>query len=167
MSAAASGAGRRHRWAVSFADLLLLLLGFFILLQASGARRASMLSGLAGQFGGRPMAAGVDVRAADLFVSGEALLTPGGRARIAAIARHFAAEPGLEIRSHGSDPAHQRFDEWDLAAARLGAVARTLRADGMAGDRLRIRGLDQGEAGAEQGQHILIAPAPAGTKLAE
>ncbi|MCC4232840.1 hypothetical protein LL253_09065 [Sphingobium soli] len=33
---------RRNRWAISFADLLLLLLAFFVLLQASGSRRGAM-----------------------------------------------------------------------------------------------------------------------------
>lgn len=36
MSAPTTVAARRNRWAVSFADLLLLLLAFFVLLQASG-----------------------------------------------------------------------------------------------------------------------------------
>ena len=64
----------------------------------------------------------------------------------------------MEIRSQGADPRRQRFDEWDLAAARLGAVARALEAQGVARDRLLIRGLDQAEDQAGQGQWIRIAP---------
>ncbi|QGP79937.1 flagellar motor protein MotB [Sphingobium sp. CAP-1] len=159
MTIAAASAGRRNRWAVSFADLLLLLLAFFVLLQASGSRRDAMLAQVSRQFGGKPMAQGVELRAADLFVPGEALLTPAGRARLAAVARGFGKMTGgVEVRSHGSDLAHQRFDEWDLAAARLGAVARALRIDGIAQDRLLIRGLDQGEGHAGTGQMIRIAP---------
>jgi hypothetical protein len=74
------------------------------------------------------------------------------------VAKRFAQAPGgLEIRSEGSDRGQQRFDDWDLAAARLGAVARALRMDGIAQDRLRIRGLDQGDGRAGQGQLIHIA----------
>lgn len=158
MSAAPSLA-RRNRWAISFADLTLLLLAFFVLLQASGQRRDAMLAGLGRQFGGPAMRSGVELRAADLFTPGEAFLTTAGQQRLRQVARQFAREPGgLEVRSHGTDAAHRRFDDWDLAAARLGAVARALKAGGIAGDRLLIRGLDQGGARATEGQIIRIAP---------
>lgn len=160
---ASATAARRNRWAVSFADLLLLILAFFVLLQASGSRRDAMLSQVSQQFGGRAMRQGVALRAADLFVPGDALLSEAGRVRLAAVAQRFAREPGgLEIRSDGSDRGRQRFDDWDLAAARLGAVARALRLNGIAQDRLLIRGLDQGSGrpgtGQPQGQLIHIAP---------
>lgn len=156
---ASASTARRNRWAVSFADLLLLLLAFFVLLQASGSRRDAMLSQVSQQFGGRAMQRGVDLRAADLFVPGEALLSDAGRIRLSALAHRFLRETGsLQIRSEGSDRARQRFDDWDLAAARLGAVARALRAEGIAQDRLLIRGLDQGDGRAGQGQVIHIAP---------
>lgn len=163
LSASSSATARRNRWAVSFADLLLLLLAFFVLLQASGSRRDAMLSQVSQQFGGRPMQQGVDLRAADLFLPGEALLSDAGRARLSAVAKRFEHKSGgLEIRSDGSDRGRQRFDDWDLAAARLGAVARALRMDGIAQDRLRIRGLDQGDGRSArqsgQGQVIHIAP---------
>lgn len=158
--AASASAARRNRWAVSFADLLLLLLGFFVLLQASGGRRDALLSQVSQQFGGRPMAQGVELRAADLFVPGEAMLTADGSARLAAVARRFGKASGIELRSDGTDRAQHRFDEWDLAAARLGAVARALRAGGIAQDRLTIRGLDQAESESGKGQMIRIAPAP-------
>lgn len=154
---------RRNRWAVSFADLLLLLLAFFVLLQASGGRRDALLSQVSQQFGGRPMRQGVELRAADLFAPGDALLTEAGRLRLAAIARQFARDRGgVEIRSSGTDATRQRFDGWDLAAARLGAVARALKADGIAGDRLMIRGLDQADGRAVHGQVIHIAPGRSG-----
>lgn len=150
---------RRNRWAVSFADLLLLLLGFFVLLQASGARRDAMLAQISQQFGGRAMRQGIELRASELFVPGEALLTDAGRVRLSAIVRRFAQDAGtLEIRSEGSDHGRQRFDDWDLAAARLGAVARALRLGGIAQERLLIRGLDQTDGREGQGQHIHIAP---------
>ncbi|MEC3912145.1 flagellar motor protein MotB [Sphingobium sp. CR2-8] len=162
-SMAASASARRNRWAVSFADLLLLLLAFFVLLQASGSRRDAMLAQVSQQFGGRAMRQGIEIRAAELFVPGEALLSDAGRTRLSSVARRFVREPGgLEIRSDGSDHGRQRFDDWDLAAARLGAVARALRMQGIAQDRLHIRGLDQGGGRPRreqaQGQVIHIAP---------
>lgn len=154
MSAAAASA-RRNRWAVSFADLLLLLLGFFVLLQAGGQRRDAMLAEVRQQFGGRQMKPAVELRADALFQPGEALLTDSGKARLAAAVRGMAISPGrVEVHSLGTDPAHQRFDQWDLAAARLGAVARALEAQGIARDRLVIRGLDQSDALSGKGQII-------------
>lgn len=158
MSAASSQA-RRSRWAISFADLLLLLLGFFVLLQASGQKRDAMLAEVRQQFGGRAIRSGVELRAAELFLPGEAMLSEAGRARIARVAAELRTGQGsLEIRSQGTDPVHQRFDEWDLAAARLGAVARELKARGLAGSQFVIRGLDQLDGATGKGQVIRIAP---------
>lgn len=138
---------RRARWATSFADLALLLLGFFVLLQASGSRSSQIISGVGAQFGARPFAGSRSFAASSLFVPHEAMLTPAGQARIAAVAAGFARSDGIvEIASFGQDGATARFDAWDLAAARLGVVARALRTSGIAEDRLRIRGLDQAQA---------------------
>jgi flagellar motor protein MotB len=153
---------RRSRWAISFADLLLLLLGFFVVLYASGSRRDALLGSVGRQFGGKPMADAVELRAAELFVPGEALLTPAGSAQLSALARRFGGQAGgMEVASRGTDPARQRFDDWDLAAARLGAVARALKAQGIARERLLIRGLDQADGQDGKGQVIRIAPARA------
>ena len=158
MSAVASHA-RRSRWAISFADLLLLLLGFFVLLQASGQKRDAMLAEVRQQFGGRAMRSGIELRAGDLFLPGEAMLSDKGKARLARVAAELrSGREGLEIRSQGTDPVNQRFDEWDLAAARLGAVARALKEQGLTGDRLVIRGLDQLDGATGKGQVIRIAP---------
>ncbi len=151
-STAQNASGRRNRWAISFADLTLLLLGFFVLLQASGNRSAAMIAGVGQQFGARPMRAAVEMRAAALFAPGEAMLTPAGRARIAEAAKGLRS---IEVTSHGTDRAQRRFDDWDLAAARLGAVARALKANGVT---LTIRGLDQADGQGGKGQVILIAP---------
>ena len=159
MIAAASQA-RRNRWAVSFADLLLLLLGFFILLQASGQKRDAMLAQVRQQFGGRAVAKDMDLRAAELFLPDEALLSGQGRAAVARVAAGVRTGSGsIDISSLGTDPSRRRFDPWDLAAARLGAVARELKAQGLAGDRLRIRGLDQMDGGTGKGQLIRIGEA--------
>lgn len=157
MSILTHSGARRSRWALSFADLLLLLLGFFIMLQASGQRRDAMLAQVRQQFGGRPVGQSVEIRAADLFLPGEALLTPAGEARLAVMTRRFVPGRGrLEISSRGTDAGRQRFDGWDLAAARLGAVARALKSNGAGEDRLVIRGLDQLDGAAGRGQVIRI-----------
>ena len=152
---AAAASARRNRWAVSFADLLLLLLGFFVLLQAGGHRRDAMLAEVRQQFGGRQMKPAVELRADSLFQPGEALLTESGRARLALAVRGM--EGRVEVHSLGTDPAHQRFDQWDLAAARLGAVARALEAQGFARETLVIRGLDQSDDLSGKGQIIRLA----------
>ena len=159
MTAAASQA-RRNRWAVSFADLLLLLLGFFILLQASGQKRDAMLAQVRQQFGGRALAKDMELRAAQLFLPDEALLSDEGRAAVARVAAGLRQGTGrIDVSSLGTDPARRRFDPWDLAAARLGAVARELRAQGLSDKRLRIRGLDQMDGGTGKGQVIRIGEA--------
>ncbi|WP_176596699.1 MULTISPECIES: flagellar motor protein MotB [Sphingobium] len=158
MSILTSSGVRRSRWALSFADLLLLLLGFFVMLQASGQRRDAMLAQVRQQFGGRTIAKATEMRAAELFLPGEALLTEEGRKRLKAVSDRYAlSRERLEVSSRGTDGARQRFDGWDLSAARLGAVARALKADGIGGDRLVLRGLDQLDGDSGKGQVILIA----------
>jgi hypothetical protein len=74
------------------------------------------------------------------------------------VSRRFSgSKDKVELRSVGNDPARQRFDQWDLAAARLGAVARALRADGIDGGRVILRGLDQADSGDGKGQIIRIS----------
>jgi flagellar motor protein MotB len=151
---------RRARWAISFADLALLLLGFFVLLQASGKRSEAVLSGVSRQFGGKPVTLdqAQEFAASGLFERDEAMLTSAGAAKLAAVGKRFAAQGfTVELISQGQDATARRFDAWDLSAARLGAVARALRSAGIPENRLVIRGLDQ-EAADEPGQVIRIAP---------
>jgi len=157
MKARAAVPARRGRWAISFADLALLLLGFFVLLHASSGRQQEIVSGVAQQFGA-PAGRSDRLVAASLFQPGEAMLTPAGEARLAALASGYAAgKGGIEIRSIGVDPAANRFDGWDLAAARLGAVARALTRSGVARDRIAVRGLDQQDE-SKAGQLIIVRP---------
>jgi OmpA family. len=153
---------RRSRWALSFADLLLLLLGFFVMLQASGQRRDTMLAQVRQQFGGRAVAQATELRAAELFAPGEAFLTPQGQARLTALSARLEKGKGkleisrLEISSRGNDAGRHRFDGWDLAAARLGAVARGIEAAGISRERIVLRGLDQLDGASGKGQRIRI-----------
>lgn len=160
MKAGTFALGRRNRWALSFADLTLLLLGFFVLLHASNGRQQEVVSGVAEQFGA-PAARNERLVARDLFQPGEAMLTQAGEERISVIARPYRGSgKSVEIRSVGLDPATNRFDNWDLAAARLGAVARALTAQGIARDRIVIRGLDQ-QGESKAGQVFLLRSMPA------
>lgn len=154
-AARAAVQGRRGRWALSFADLTLLLLGFFVLLQASNGRQQEIVGGVAQEFGA-PASRSERLIARELFQRGEALLTPAGEKQVRAAALRFAASgKAVEVRSIGLDRAGSRFDGWDLAAARLGAVARALVSSGIPASRVIIRGLDQ-QGESKAGQQILI-----------
>jgi flagellar motor protein MotB len=132
----------RARWALSFADLCLLLLGFFVLLQANQATRDEALAGLGSYFGAIEAPLQADLPAATLFEPGEALLSEAGRNALLLAAKPLASPSDIiQIQSIGIDRGTHRFDAWDLAAARLGAVARTLVAAGIPQQRLRIAGL--------------------------
>jgi len=152
----------RSRWALSFADLCLLMLGFFVLLQADQATRRSALSGIGTYFGAIEAPRQADLDAQTLFEPGEALLSETGRAALLRAARPVAASGGtVQIQSIGLDKGQYRFDAWDLAAARLGAVARALVAAGIPQDRLRIAGLaEQADGKAPGRQTIRIVERP-------
>lgn len=144
---------RTPRWALSFADLCLVLLGFFILLHAQGGDRARLAQGVRSAFG---TAGDVSVRrhalkAASLFQPGEAVLTRAGEARIALLAR---GAKHARIESSGSDAGGRRFDRWELAAARVAAIARTVKAAGVPerGIEIAIPAMD----GEKKGQKISI-----------
>lgn len=151
--------GRRGRWALSFADLCLLLLGFFVLLQANERSRQAVLQGVSDYFGAHRASGRIDIAARELFEPGEALLTSAGTARVAAIARQAVTKNGgIALVSTGQDVTGTRFDSWDLAAARLGAIARVLQAQGLNGERVRIRGLDEDAVRGAKGQQIGFVP---------
>jgi flagellar motor protein MotB len=153
----------RARWAISFADLSLLLLGFFVLLQANQATRDQALAGLNAYFGALRAPLRVDLAAEALFQPGEALLSARGQAELARAAQRFSASGAqVRIQSIGLARGEQRFDAWDLSAARLGAVARALIAAGLAPDRIRIAGLaEQTEPDkADAGQTIRLLESP-------
>jgi flagellar motor protein MotB len=125
----------RQRWALSFADLALLLLGFFVLLQAKPDAN-HLSAGLRAAFGARPAAA-VAAHANSWFEPGEAILTPQGRKALQDFA-HQAGNARLIVSSRGTEPKAARFDGWELAAARTAAVARELSKSGVAQDRIAV-----------------------------
>ena len=123
MRRAAGGA----RWALSFADLCLLLLGFFVLLQArpDPHRLTQSMRTAFGDHG----ASTLERPARLWFEPGEAVLRPQARAALAAFA-HDARS--VSIASRGTEAGTARFDAWELAAARAAAVARALTDAGVA-----------------------------------
>jgi len=126
------------RWTVSFADLAVLLLSFFILLHAGSAREVS--AGARAAFSSQAAAGPLlEESAASLFEPGEARMNTHARARMVGIARAaVAAGRPLVVDSQGRDPAARRFDGWELAAARAAALARALAEGGVAEDRVTI-----------------------------
>lgn len=125
----------RQRWALSFADLCLLLLGFFVLLQAKPDAN-HLSSGLRAAFGARADAA-LEQQANAWFEPGEAVLTPQAHKIIGDFA-HSAGGTALIVSSRGTEPNAARFDGWELAAARTAAVARELSKAGIAQDKVAV-----------------------------
>ena len=114
------------RWAVSFADLGLLLLGCFVLLHAMEASRPKATAVASPQ-----IAPARSFTASDVFQSGEALLTPEAREAMRAEGARHAGHP-IRIFSTGTSKAGGRLDRFELAAARAAAIGRALREGGLA-----------------------------------
>lgn len=157
-------ATRAPRWAVSFADLCLLLLGFFILLQAQNGEPQRLAAGLRAAFGENQWEKQRQnaFRAAALFEPGEAVLTPAATATLRQIgARARSENNSIHIVSEGSDPGTRRFDRWELAAARAAAIGRAIRAGGIDERRIDIAIPSVSGRGDETGQAITIRSVPA------
>ena len=143
------------RWAVSFADLLLLLLGCFVLLHAMEAQRPKAAAAAAAATSSQPAAAPVrSFNAAEVFQAGEALLTPEAREALRVEGVRLAGRP-VRIFSLGTGEGGGRLDRFELAAARAAAVGRALREGGLAESDIAIA---MGESGASgSGQTIAIS----------
>lgn len=143
------------RWAVSFADLGLLLLGCFVLLHAMEAARPRAVAGTPAAVTARATPAPVrSFTASEVFQSGEALLTPEAREALRAEGARLAGQP-VRILSTGTGEEGGRLDRFELAAARAAAVGRALREGGLAERDIAIA---MGEAGtAGTGQTIAIS----------
>jgi len=131
------------RWAVSFADLFLLLLGCFVLLHAMEASRARLgaASSAVGAAGG--------YRAADLFQPGEAVLKPESLAQLQAEGHRLAGHR-VRIVSAGTAEAGGRLDRFELSAARAAAVGRALQQGGVSERDVAIAMADSADPAADQ-----------------
>lgn len=145
---------RAPRWALSFADLCLLLLAFFVLLHARNGEGAKVAESMRAAFGEASPSRALAYAAHDIFEPGEAVLKPQARARFEALGR--ATQGMVRIASTGLDPASNRLDGWELAAARVAAVARALRAGGLPERRIEVS-MPQ-LSGTATGQRIAVIP---------
>lgn len=121
------------RWAVSLADIGLLLLGSFAMLNAMASERAEKNGAAVSdvpQGDAKPARVG-HFAAGDLFEPGEARLTASGEAELRAVASHAAGQR-LTLVSRGVGEATDRLDAFELAAARSAVVARALSRGGVA-----------------------------------
>lgn len=156
MSAAAKRAGN-PRWLTSFADLCLLLLGFFVILHAQGGDTRGVANGLREAFGeaaASPMSR-ADYDARTLFQPGEAVLLPAREAELVVLGRR-AGQQRIRVASSGRDSSARRFDAWELAAARVAAVARALKQGGADESRIEISIPTMAGADTGKGQKIAI-----------
>ncbi len=128
------------RWAMSFADLILLLLGCFVLLHAMESARPKAVDAAPARAASAPTSA---YRAAALFEPGEAVLRPEARLRLAAEGRRLA-ERRVEIVSRGSSESAGRLDRFELGAARAAAVARALQQGGLPASAIAISASAEG-----------------------
>jgi len=132
-----------QRWVLSFADLTLLLLAFFIMMQAQAGDRMKVAAGIRSAFGGNGGSNGQDslqgFAAARLFYDAEAILKPGEADRFRAIGAE-AAKTGQRVivSSQGRDGQSARLDSWELSAARTTAVARAIRIGGLPDSMIEI-----------------------------
>jgi hypothetical protein len=139
---------------LGLADLALLLLGFFIMLHASDSSLSAVTEGARAAFSGRPPAPPlVDAPAASLFEPGEARLSEAARERLRALGREARA---VTVESAGRDGAGNRFDSWELAAARAAAVARAGREGGVPENNVRIVMASERPGAAVQGQRLVL-----------
>ncbi len=129
-----------QRWALSFADLSLLLLAFFVMMQAQSNDRAQFAASMRDAFGGDRPGSRIDgFGAAKIFEPGEAILKPAERARLARIgAQALKAGTRVIVSSQGRDGRSARLDAWELTAARTTAVARAVRWGGLPESRIEI-----------------------------
>lgn len=155
---------RAPRWALSFADLCLLLLGFFVILHARGQNPGETAAAMRAAFGdAAPAAARTDYRAALIFRPGEAVLTPEAARWLTGLGAQAAKKrERVLIVSAGRDAATARLDAWELAAARVAAAARAVRSGGLAEDRITLSIPAMGGAGAGTGGQTLRVTASAG-----
>ena len=157
-----------QRWVLSFADLALLLIAFFVMMQAQVSDRLRMAAGIRGAFGGDGDGTGPDaavrgIAAATAFESGEAILKPTEAARIRTLGAAAArAGKRVLIASQGRDGQSARLDSWELAAARTTAVARAIRIGGVPDAKIEISIPPMRASEPARGQHISIQQISAG-----
>lgn len=128
-------------WLMSFVDLCLVLLGFFVMLHAMSTNQRDLVRGLRSRFGGAGEHQVIrhDLAPARMFQQGEAIFRPGEQEKLRAIGEQAArAQARVRIESTGTDPSTSRFDGWELAAARAAAAARAIQSGGLRAEAISI-----------------------------
>ena len=156
LPALTTGSTGGSRWALSFADLCLVLLGFLLLLQAHRGDPAALNAGLRAAFGSSAPKS-YDEATNGLFERGEAILLPNARAHFRSIGRDAAGRGAIvHVESMGTDAAARRFDAWELAAARTAAISRAISEGGLDAGRIDLSIDGTGPAARQAGQHVRV-----------
>jgi len=114
---------RSNRWSLAFADLSLLLLGFMALLNLHPEQQHEFID--AKQDG--PELQEFEILVSDMFEPGEAMIGIVGEKRISEIlkqAGHRNISYSISISGHAEGSA--RLDSWELSAARMASVGRSI-----------------------------------------
>ncbi|KKC25292.1 flagellar motor protein MotB [Sphingomonas sp. SRS2] len=157
-----------QRWVLSFADLALLLLAFFVMMQAQVGDRIKLVAGMRDAFGGSGEGDGDGssstihgLVAANAFEADEAILKSGEAARLKAIGAAAAkAKQRVIVASQGRDGHTARLDSWELSAARTTAVARAIRMGGVPDAMIEITIPPMRASEPARGQRISVQPFP-------
>lgn len=146
-------------WLITLADLVMLLIGFFVLMQANRALPPQeIVRGIAAGLGVTPPPLPVAAERATGFASGSATLAQPPAALIA-WAREVTRDPRVALRVTGvTDGTPADVDSATgsaslLAADRARAVAALLAGAGVPGDRLTIVNADRAAA---RGRHVIV-----------
>jgi len=159
-----------QRWVLSFADLTLLLLAFFVMMQAQMGDGLKLAAAMRGAFGGDQGGSTGQGRtiegfmAASSFEADEAILKPQQATRLKAIGAAAAkAKQRVIVASQGRDGQSARLDSWELAAARATAVARALRMGGVPDAQIEISIPPMRGSEPAKGQRIMVQRVAGGT----
>ena len=113
-----------RRWAISLADISLLLAAMLLLDQRPAALAAPAAVDVPGA-AAHPATPSI-FRPAQLFVAGEALLRADARDALRPAVQHLARGGSVTVGVGIAGAPSARLDAWELAAARTAALARAL-----------------------------------------
>lgn len=114
---------RPNRWALSLADLTLLMLAMMALVAnyPDAAKKGAEMNAILLELGSD-----------EVFVAGEAMLTSKGKSAFEkALGKHRAPNIVFAVSVSDSGSPTQRLDSWELAAARTAVIGRYIAAKGV------------------------------------
>lgn len=153
---------RKNRWVFAFADLSLLMIGYFvIMMNASPSLTDATIPLKSAENEG----ASISLRSKDLFAEHEAMISDEGKSVIADfLVSNKVSNQRIKLSLNGWDPASERLDGWELAAARLAATGRVIREQGIEADSIHIGLIDQSNIEDEQNITIRVQSGLSGSK---